>query len=374
MRATVFTNRALERHAGQFVWLALDSEKKSNAPLKKKFPVEALPTYLIVDPVDEKVMMRYVGSATVTQLATLFDAAAASYTKTSDTLLVRADRLYGEAKYAEAAAAYGSVLSHAPKGWGGYARAVDSRLYSLQRSNGYETCIHQAEAALPQVVGTPSFASVAASGLDCAISLPDSFEHRDAIIRTFDSHARQAIADTSIVIAADDRSGIYGLLVDARHTLGDSLGERSTLEEWAFFLEGEAARARTPDARAVFDSHRLSVYLELGQPERAVPMLQASERDLPDDYNPPFRLGTAYNAMKKYPEALAAVERALPKAYGPRKIRILRLRTTVYAGMGDNAAATKSRQETLAYAESLPEEQQSKTVIADLKKELAAKP
>ena len=46
------------------------------------------------------------------------------------------------------------------------------------------------------------------------------------------------------------------------------------------------------------------MYLELGQPERALPMLQASERDLPDDYNPPARLAVAYKAMKRWDEAI----------------------------------------------------------------------
>ncbi len=370
MRAYVFTNPALERHAGQFVWLALDNEKKSNAPLRKKLPVDAWPTYLLVDPVTEKVLVRWVGSATVTQLATMFDETYGSYTSPSDTLLAEADRLFGATRYEEAAAAYARVLERAPKGWSGYARTVDARLYALTRSAQFEACVRQAEEALPRVAGVPSFASVAASGLDCAMSLPDSNLHREAMIRSFEAQARSAIEDSTLVIAADDRSGIYGMLVDARHTLGDSLGERATLEQWAAFLEGEAAKAKTPDARAVFDSHRLSAYLELGQPERAVPMLQASERDLPDDYNPPFRLATAYKAMKKYPESMAALERALPKAYGPRKVRILRLRTDVYVATGDAAAADRSRRETLAYAEALPEEQRPESTIAALKKEL----
>ena len=52
-------------------------------------------------------------------------------------------------------------------------------------------------------------------------------------------------------------------------------------------------------------------------------MLQASERDLPDDYNPPARLATAYKAMRRWDEALAASDRALAKAYGPRKLGML---------------------------------------------------
>src|SRR5205085_3769326 len=123
--------------------------------------------------------------------------------------------------------------------------------------------------------------------------------------------------------AADDRSAAYGTLVDARRDAKDDAGALAAAEAWASFLEREASRARTPDARAVFDSHRLGAYLELDQPRRAIPMLQASEKDLPGDYNPPARLAAAYNAMKDWDDALAASERALKLAYGPRRLRIL---------------------------------------------------
>ena len=117
-----------------------------------------------------------------------------------------------------------------------------------------------------------------------------------------------------MVAAADDRSGLYVVLVDARKDAKDEAGARKTAGEWALFLDGEAARAKTPEARAVFDSHRLGAYIEMGEPQRAIPMLEASERDFPRDYNPPARLSAAYKAMKRWDEALAANDRALALA------------------------------------------------------------
>jgi len=38
MRAFVFTDKALERYAGQFVWLAIDTENSKNAPFLTKSP------------------------------------------------------------------------------------------------------------------------------------------------------------------------------------------------------------------------------------------------------------------------------------------------------------------------------------------------
>ena len=136
------------------------------------------------------------------------------------------------------------------------------------------------------------------------------------------------------------------------------------------YLEGEAAKGRTPEARAAFDPHRITAYLGLGQPERGIPMLEASERDFPDDYNPPARLALAYRGMKRYDEALAASDRALKLAYGPRKLVLLNARADIYEKKGDPAGARKTREEALAWAESLPKEQVGERQIAALRKQL----
>src|SRR5262245_18050732 len=120
MRAFVFTDQALAEQAGRFVWLALDTEKSKNAPLRKRFPFEALPTFLILDPADEHVALRWVGGASVTQLQKMLsDGSAAIAAKgadlsPADRALAEAERFYGEGKNAEAAKAYGEALDSAP--------------------------------------------------------------------------------------------------------------------------------------------------------------------------------------------------------------------------------------------------------------------
>ena len=136
--------------------------------------------------------------------------------------------------------------------------------------------------------------------------------------------------------------------------------------------DGAAARAKTPEQRTVFDSHRLSAYRELGQPERAIPMLKASERDLPGDYNPPARLAVTYLSMKRWDEALAASDRALAKAYGPRKLGMYSTRADIFSGMEDRASARLTLKVAIAYASALPPEQRSESAIAGLRKKLAA--
>src|SRR5262245_31803439 len=181
MRANVFTDPALAKHAGRFVWLAIDGEKAVNAEFRRRYRVPAYPTYYVIDPVDGTVIVRWVGSASVAQLDHLFDEQASAYGRraggaarrvSADAELATADSLYGLDQHAEAAAAYGRALAAAPGDWPAYPRAVDARLFALSQADSAEACVALAESALPRMGGSVSAANAAASGLGCAIQLP----------------------------------------------------------------------------------------------------------------------------------------------------------------------------------------------------------
>jgi tetratricopeptide (TPR) repeat protein len=374
MRAFVFTDTSLARHAGRFVWLEIDTENPKNAAVRRRLKIQALPTFFVVDPVTEKVAIRWVGGMTLAQLErVLADGAAAvgpapASPASADTALARADRLYGDSDHAAAAAAYEQAVTTAPGDWPQFTRAVEALMFSLSQGDSTERLARLAEQLYPRVAGTPTSASVAASGLAAAIALPEDHPRRGGWIALHESRLRGVLADPVVRMADDDRSGYLISLLDARQAVNDSLGARRVAAEWSAFLDSAAAAARTPDQRAVFDSHRLSAYLELGEAERAIPMLEASQRDFPDDYNPPARLAAAYVALKRWDEALAACDRAMALAYGPRKLRIFATRADALAGRGDAGAARSTLEEAIAYARALPEGQASPATIASLEK------
>ncbi len=380
MRAFVFTDESLTRYAGRFVWLELDTEKKENAAAKKRLGVVALPTYFVVDPSDGSVAMRWVGGATVKQLSRFLDDGIVAVrdrglgtsADPADRALARADRYYGEGQDSLAVPAFRAALEAAPPGWPHYSRAVEALLFALDRIGDYAAEARLAGEAYPKVKGQPSAAVAAGSGLTAALELPDSSALRARLLPGFEAMAREVLADPKLDVADDDRSGLYISLLDARHAANDSTGALEVAGEWAAFLDAAAARAKTPDQRTVFDSHRLSAYMELGQPEKAVPMLEASERDFPGDYNPPARLAVAYRAMKKWDEALAASDRALAKVYGPRKLSLYSTRVGILQDKGDREGARRTLEEALAFAEALPPGQRSEGAIAGLKKRIEA--
>jgi tetratricopeptide (TPR) repeat protein len=375
MRAFVFTDPALTSRAGQFVWLDLNLDDERNAALQEKLGVEAFPTYFVVKPDDEAVALRAVGAMTVAELGTFLDDARAALgggtpSSPAEGALYRADRLNGEGKKAEAARAYREALDEAPPGWPPYGRAAAALLFLYQTTDGEARCVTLAREALARVTGTPASAVVALAGLDCALALEKTDPVRPAAIAEAEAALRRVLADPKTGAAADDLSSGWSSLIQARKDAGDDAGAGRDAEAWAAFLEAEAVKAKSPEQRAVFDSHRLSAYLELKQPERAVPMLQASEADLPGDYNPPARLALAYLRMKKLDEALAASDRALPLVMGPRRLSVLQTRADIFAAKGDAAAWRETLQQALAYAEALPPGQRREGTIKALKKKL----
>jgi tetratricopeptide (TPR) repeat protein len=110
----------------------------------------------------------------------------------------------------------------------------------------------------------------------------------------------------------------------------------------------------------------------MGEPQRAIPMLAQSERDFPRDYNPPARLAFVYLRLQRWDEGLAAADRALALAYGPRRIRILDTRAELLKGRGDLEKARATLRDALGAAEKLPEGQRSQPMIDALKRKIAA--
>ncbi|HEX8411565.1 MAG TPA: tetratricopeptide repeat protein [Thermoanaerobaculia bacterium] len=375
MKAYVFTDASLERYAGRFVWLSINTEDAKNAGFLKRYPIPALPTIIVLDPSRDAVALRYVGGASVAQVRKLLDEAESTVLarrqSRADSLLTKADRLASEGKQSDAVPLYVDAISSAPRSWKKLGRASEALIYALSMTDDQPRCATRALQLYPRVKGTPAAANVAATGLGCAIALDKEHTKRRKLIDALETATIEVFKDKRVVISDDDRSGLYIALIDARDAAGDDEEMIRLKHEWAAFLEGAAARAATPDQRTVYDSHRLSAYLDLGMPEKAVPMLEQSERDFPDDYNPPARLAMAYKDLKQYDEALAASDRALARVYGPRKVSVLSVRADIYVAMGDLATAKETVRAAIEAAKALPEGQRSERRIASLEERLA---
>ena len=373
MRAYVFTDKALAKHAGQFVWLSIDTEKTKNAAFSKKYPIRAWPSFYVIDPAKERIALRWVGGATVAQLEKVLrdgTRAVQGSGATQETSLGKADALYGEGRYGEAAPAYRKALETLTPKDPPYSRVVESLLFCYQTTRVYPECVALAKDRTASLAGTPSGANLAGSGLDCSLQLSASDPGRAEAVAAFAERVRAVLADPSLSLAADDRSALYSSLVDEREDAKDAEGAQRVANAWVAELDATAARAATPEQRTALDPDRLSAFTAAHRFEDAIPMLQQSERDFPQDYNPPARLAHVYLKLQRYDEALAASDRALERVYGPRRLRVLSERADIQQARGDRAAAHKTLEEAVAFADALPEGQRSEDQVVALRRKL----
>ena len=366
MRAYVLTDPSLAPLASDFVWLTIDTEKDDNASFVGRFSNRVWPTLWIIDPARESTVLRWEGTATAPELVSLLAtvrAGAREGAADAAVAFLKANQAAARGELAEAEKGYRAVL--AVKDAPDRARAVEALTGLLSGRKAFGVCTDVAVAESPALPPGTSRATVLALGLSCARGAK-----RDADLRVLAAAAERAAVDPDPRIIADDRSALFEELVETRDEQGDAAGAKATARAWASFLEGEAARAPTSEARAVFDAHRLSAYLAAGEPERALPMLTRSERDFPDDYNPPARLARAYLTMKRLDDAQSAIQRATARVYGPRALRVFALAADIAKARGDLAGERSALEQAAARTASAVLNDSQKRLRADLEKRL----
>lgn len=366
MRAYVLTDASLAPLADDFVWLTIDTEKESNAPFVERFTNRVWPTLWVIDAAQETPALRWEGTATAPELlsllATVREGAKDGAAETT-TAFLRANQAAARGEIAEAEKGYRAVLR--AKGFADRPRAVEALVGLLATKKDLGGCAELAVAEATTMPPGTSRATVLATGLSCARDAK-----RGADVRRLADAAERAATDPDPRTIADDRSALFEELVETKKAQGDEAGARATAGTWASFLEREAARAPTRQARAVFDPHRLSAYLAAGQPERAIPMLSESERDFPDDYNPPARLARAYLATKQLDDAKAAIERAAARVYGPRSLRVFVLAADIAKARGDREGERAALEQAIARTSQVALNDNQKKLRAALEKRL----
>lgn len=337
LREHVLTRAAFKAFEKDVVFAAVDTEKERNAGFLDKYPVDVWPTLFFVDPKDERVVFKWAGSADEQQMTALLEAAKgaqAAQEPTADLLLAKGDALQAADRYL------------AGKGQGGV-RGTLSLLYALYAVQKYDTCAQAAVEAVDAPGMLPSdFLGVVSWGLSCALQLPEADAGRKKALAALVPHAKKGLTLPGAM--ADDVSSLYELLVEERQAAKDGAEALALARGWADYLEREAALAPTPQARAVFDAHRLGAALAAKTPARVVDTLRLSEAQLPKDWNPSARLATAYRELGRFDDALAAMERALGKcSEGPRRICLFKAKATLFDKKGDLAGRRATAQQGL---------------------------
>jgi tetratricopeptide (TPR) repeat protein len=355
MKQYVLPDPALGRLADKLVWLSLDSESASSAAFLQRFPTRNIPTLWVIDAATQEPLLKWIGTATVPELLSLLDdvlSADRGSAGEASALWVRGNRASAAAKPDEAIALYRQALESANPGWNKRPSAVETLSMRLSEAKRGSECVELAAREAAKMPKGTALVNVLVNALDAIDDLPAADPARGSIPALTQLSARVA-EDPKLPVLADDRSNLFLSLVEVLKTTDPPEAQRVG-GVWVSQLESEADSAPTPAARRVFDPHRVDAYLAMNTPQKAIPMLELSEREDPSDYNAPARMARAYFTLKQLEPAKAAIDRALSRCEGPRKLRLYTLKADILLAADDKKAAKETLGEALTFARSVP--------------------
>ncbi|MEJ7598075.1 MAG: thioredoxin family protein [Kofleriaceae bacterium] len=371
MQSTVLVDKAFEADGKRFVFASLDTDRDNNAAAVAKFPPGAWPTFYVISP-DEVVLARFVGAASVAQFKAFLDAgvrALAGGGVGADGHLLAAERAIASKDPAKGEAELEAAIAKAPAGWSRQPDALVTLIQLKSKRKDHAGCVTLAETWLDKTGTAASASDFLTYATGCADELVKTEPERVQKLRERAvARWKQLTGDPAAQLSVDDRSDALANLRSTYEALGKPTEAKATAEAQRALLDEAAAKAGNPMAASTYNWHRAEVYVYLQRPLELVPALQKSVADLPDDYDPPARLGWVYWKAGKLDEAAKATERAIKLAYGPRKVRVLNQRSEIAKAQGDKAAETQYRQEIVKTLKALPPSQTSSDAIASAEK------
>ncbi|WP_437933357.1 thioredoxin family protein [Sorangium sp. So ce341] len=378
MKHYVLTDPSLRPFADRVVFADIDTDRPENAPFLERHEVTVWPTFFVLEPVDGQVVGLWRGAASVEELRALLrealhamDSKAASALPPDDPnrLLVEAKRAHSAGDHAAAAVAYVRALARGGEAWPRRSEALLGLVSALRRRDP-AGCAEAGMRHIAEVKGAALPADFASVLLSCAAALPDGKAQRAAREAAV-GRLRSIVASPPADSSADDRADAWGLLAEGLQALGDAAGARAANESKLAVLERAAKEAKAPEAAAAYDYGRAMAYLALSRGDEAVAMLKEREAQMPGSYEPPARLAQVLHALGREAEALAAVERAIGRAYGPRRLRYLKLRAEIHQKLGQGAEQVATLREEVAGYEALPKGHASQAALDDARRRLA---
>lgn len=365
MRAFVLDDSSLPK--ANFVWTTFDIERETNADVAKKYPTNVLPTFFVVDPADESVHGRWEGAGTVPQMRGFLqdarrsiESAHSGSLKPDDpvALLLAGHRAEMRSNHDEAEKNLVGAIAGAPAGWSRLPDALLALIVARRRGGKIDACL--ALAADTLATERLGRSSVLADFSDTALSCARKSKLAAVVakVRTLVAQKVLAVAtDPSAPMSPDDRGDALRMVWDAREDMGDHAAALEAAKLRLDVLEKAAKAAPGPAIAETYDGARMETLEFVGRTQDAVGFLTEHEQALTAEYNPSHRLAHVYYALGRYPDALAAIDRAIVRAWGARKGQMFTKKADILQKMGKTAEAKAALQEALRLYRSLPDGQ-----------------
>ncbi|NTX36726.1 MULTISPECIES: tetratricopeptide repeat protein [unclassified Myxococcus] len=355
MEAQVFAAPDFIAKAKDYVLLAVDVDDPINEPLLERFPVDNLPTLLVLDSETETPAVRWMGGAALEDvLALLDDARRALSAQVSgpELLLLEGDRAHARREHELAARKYQEAVEQGPRDWIRRTRAVESALNALWNAEAFQACAEYAVRTVPSL-DEEGQAGPASTGYSCASYANEPKPWAAPAMKALEVYFEKAFEQAQ-KHGTKSQTWLYDSMADLLAARGDKEGARKLSEEYYAKVLAYRAEETTARGRAAWDSQLYSAAELSGHLADTLELFVQTERELPDDFSASTRVAANLRELGRYDEALAATDRALKRAQGGRRLAVWlsRARTLERAGREDEAR--KDLETALAEAERLP--------------------
>jgi tetratricopeptide (TPR) repeat protein len=380
MQHYVFVEPSLKPLEKRVVFLALDTEREENAKFLERYKVNVWPTLFVIEPVSGKVAGYWPGAASLGELRGFLDGSLEVIDALGQSglapdsplsLLVEAKAATAAGDPKKASALYERAIERAPGDWPRRNEALYGLIQAYARAGNAEKCVGVGLRHSAEVTGAALPVDFVSTMFDCSQGIRIPAKQREVRQKALE-RLRELTTNPPADASVDDRADALDKLSSVLFALGDKRGAREAQERRLALMEAAARSATSPEAAATHDYGRANAYLSLGRPEEAIKMLEERERQLPESYDPPGRLARVLYRLKRWPQALDAVNRALKNAYGPRRLGYLELKADIQRGQRDRAGELKTLEQLVSEHEALSAGQANKSGLEAAKKRLAA--
>ena len=369
MQAYVLSHPTLTPLVDRFVWLQLDTDKASSASAVAALPVSVWPTFYVVTPAGDEgekvqVQAQHLNAASLTQFRELLmqgeqghldtlakggklsEGSPLAHVRRADRAVVAGDFEAADEAYVAALAAGGPEWSRRPEVLVSLARVKYVR-------EDWAGCIELArtELARAAAAANASVVSLADYALSCAQG-----EDKETVADLYLQASRALtllLLEPDAALSIDDRSEALRVLREIAVIRGREEEAQAHAEKQRELLDRAMAEAPNAFIAMGYMWPRAEVYTYLGRAAELIDEYAAIAKQLPDQYDPPYRLAWVLLKGGQHDKALVAANKALSMVYGPRKARVQEFIAEIHADRGDREAERAARVAVVEILESL---------------------
>ena len=355
MKHTVLQSKELKKVAGDAIWLAVDTENPANQDILDVYTITVWPTFLIVDD-EENTSARLLGSTSVDGFMAFLDRGFKSTKATSSkSHLSLGDSEAAKGNFHEASQHYQNAATTLPKGSIPSPEVMLAWVESLHRLERYDECAQVGTKRQDAVYSSlnATLADYAYFLTDCQkrVKAPDLQNTRLQFITLIENLLKNRTAKLS----TDDRSEALRMLRNFYVQEESTEKAKTTAERQKHLLDKAVKNSKTPYEAMTYSFHRMDVYSYLGNIKDMIPWFKSLTQQLPEEYDPPYRLASVYNEIENHTKALEYAALAQSRAEGPRRARVLSFTAKIHAKTKAFDAAIKAQNEALKIYQRQPQ-------------------